>query len=232
GGVTAGGHEPGPLPADPGHVENPPLVLGRAVVGLDEVPEGCCPTLAGVLHLVGTGPLRGVLLGEQALVLELPVVGVARVADDVDLVAVTPAPTWSLPPPDLRVPLQIPVRVVRPNPAALGEPQEGEREVVDQVLGPPGHVTVEQVLAAGHAGHPEVPPGREDLELRHESDQVLALARLLVVGHQGEVAVHDTLDGLRPGLAGAVRLRPAVGTLVHHLAGGAPLNVSHAFSLT
>src|SRR5690606_12923247 len=217
----------GPLGPDPGHVEHPVAVLRGPVVRLDEIDECSRPTLAGVVDLVGTGPVTDVLLGQETGIPHLLVVGVRRVAHDVDLVAVTPAPS-----PDLRVLLQVPVRVVRADTTTLHEPHEREVEMVGDLLVPPANVAVEEVLPTRDAGRPQVTTSREDLEVPDHLDQLVTFARQVVPGiDQAKVPVHNPFHGLRPSLPATVRLRPAVRPVVDDLPGRTPLDLGHAFSL-
>src|SRR5690606_40021658 len=99
----------------------------------------------------GTGQVPDGVLGQQTGIRPRLVVEASRVAHDVDLVAVTPAPS-----PDLRVLLQVPVRVRRAATTTLHEPHEREVEMVGDPLVPPANVAVEEVLPTRDAGRPQV----------------------------------------------------------------------------
>src|SRR5690606_24386352 len=200
------GLQPCTLSPDAGDIEHAVLVLPLTVEGLDEVHQRGSPAFTAVLHLEGTRPLVVVLVREQTGVLHLLVVRVFRVADDVDVVPAL----------DDRVVLEEPVRVVRSYSPALHQPEERELEVVPRVLAPAGDMAVEEVLATLHAAGPEVPTCGDDLELLHHPDQVFTFIRdLPVLWDQREVAVNDSTNRLRPGLALAIRLGTGVGALVH-----------------
>src|SRR5690606_9027497 len=214
------GLQPCAFGADPAHVEDTVRVLRKTVVSAQQIGKGCCPPLTAALYLKGTRPIRAVIIAENTRVLHLLIVRMLRITNDVNRIRRL----------DQRVLIEESVRVVRADSPALHKTEESELEMLRDVLSPTTDVTVEEVLPSGDTGSPQVPSGREDLELLHQRYKLITLVTLVITG-KGKVPINHSTHGLRPRFPDAVRFRPGVRALVDQLDCWPPRNhfLSHTF---
>jgi len=94
------------------------------------------------------------------------------------------------------------IGVVSSYASAFHESEESELEVVTDRVRPACDPAVEEVLSAFDTASPEMPACGQDLELRHQPDEIFPLVfELKSAVDKGKITVNNSFDSFRPSFA-------------------------------